>query len=217
MSQNIYSLTFLICIFSITVSFVMYIQPGYVDLSSVCNGSIAVVGNGPVNEEDRKLINNHSCVIRFNDQKNKLEHERTDVLVLRNNTLHISQPDSIVLPVIPFCNNINQYDVKYSKMITPIQVYEDVCHNEPNVEEFRSKMVYSNCIKHSRHGDATSGVSTGTALLSNLQNDDSVESVNVFGMNFNGGWWHVDFNDPNLSNICCTKCTFHKTSVNEYI
>lgn len=71
-------------------------------------------------------------------------------------------------------------------------------------------------IKQNLHGDATSGVSTGTAVLSTLQNDDNVESINVFGMNFNGGFWHVDFNDPNLSNICCTKCVFHKTSIEQY-
>lgn len=201
----------LIVLFSVVY---LQVQTRYIALSSVCEGNIAVVGNGPISEEDRSLINKQDCIIRFNDQKNKLEHERTDVLVLRNNTLHISQRDDILLPVIPFCKTIDDYEVKYFRMITPIHVYEQIC--EHNVEEIKSKKVYSNCIKQARHGDATSGVSTGTAVLSSLQYDDTVKYINVFGMNFNGGWWHVDFNDPNLSNICCTKCIFHKTHVDDY-
>lgn len=208
-------ITFVILILIFTVVYVQ-VQTRYIALSSVCEGNIAVVGNGPISEEDRKLINKNDCIIRFNDQKNKLEHEKTDVLVLRNNTLHISQPDNIILPVIPFCKNIDDYDVKYSKMIKPIHVYEETCQDEHNVVEMKSKKVYSNCIKQARHGDTTSGVSTGTAVLSILQNDDNVKSIHVFGMNFNGGWWHVDFNDPNLSNICCAKCVFHKTSIEQY-
>jgi hypothetical protein len=193
------------------------LQTTYVALSSVCKGSIAVVGNGPISEADRAFINAQDCIIRFNDQKNKLEHERTDVLVVRNNALHVSQKDSTLLPVIPFCKTIDEYDAKYNKLIKPIYVYEEQCNNDPNVKEMKSKKVYSNCIKQKFHGDATSGVSTGTALLSSLENDKDVESINVFGMNFNGGWWHVDFNDPNLSNICCTKCIFHKTSMDQYL
>lgn len=205
----------LISIF-IIITLLIYMYPNYIELSSICYGDIAVVGNGPINQEDRNLINTHDCVIRFNDQKNKLEHEKTDVLVLRNNTLHLSNAASTVLPVLPFCKNIYEYSVNYSKMIRPIYVYEDMCSTDSNVEEWRSKKVFENCIKNSRHADSSSGVSTGTALLSFLQSDDSVTSVNVFGMNFNGGWWHLDFNDPNLTNVCCTKCNFHRTRVNEY-
>ena len=76
------------------------------------------------------------------------------------------------------------------------------------------KKIYPNCFKEARHGDSPIGPSTGTALLSTLQDDDTVNSINVFGMNFNGdhiGSFHVDFIDMNLTNICCTKCIFHET------
>ena len=210
-------ITFIVGLIMIFALVYIQVQTRYIALSSVCEGNVAVVGNGPISEEDRNLINKQNCIIRFNDQKSKLEHERIDVLVLRNNTLHISKRDDIIWPVIPFCKTIDDYEVRYSKMIKPIYVFEEVCDHEPNVQEMKSKKVYSNCIKQARHGDGTSGVSTGSAVLSSLQNDDTVESINVFGMNFNGGWWHVDFNDPNLSNICCTKCIFHKTRGDEYI
>jgi len=208
----------IITIIFIIIFAVVYIQlqTRYIALGNVCEGSIAVVGNGPISEADRDLINAQNCIIRFNDQKNKLENERTDVLVLRNNTLHLSQKDSTLLPVIPFCKTIEEYQVKYSKLIKPIYVHEETCNDDPNVQEMKSNKVYNNCIKQNLHGDATSGVSTGTAVLSSLQDDDNVESINVFGMNFNGGWWHVDFNDPNLSHICCTKCIFQKTNKEQY-
>lgn len=209
-----YTITIVLIIIFVVVY--VQLQTKYIALSNVCEGSIAVVGNGPISESDRDFINSQNCVIRFNDQKNKLKYDRTDVLVLRNNTLHLSQKDFTIWPVIPFCKNIEDYQVRYHKLIKPIQVYEDLCVNDPNIKEMKSKKVYNNCIKQNLHGDATSGVSTGTAVLSILQNDDNVDSINVFGMNFNGGWWHVDFNDPNLSNICCTKCVFHKTSIEQY-
>ena len=75
-------------------------QTKYIALSNVCKGSIAVVGNGPISESDRDLINSHNCVIRFNDQRNKLKDDKTDVLVLRYNTLHLSHNDLIIWPVI---------------------------------------------------------------------------------------------------------------------
>uniref|UniRef100_A0A6C0IY35 Uncharacterized protein n=1 Tax=viral metagenome TaxID=1070528 RepID=A0A6C0IY35_9ZZZZ len=209
---------YILTIVFIIIFAVVYVQlqTRYISLSNVCEGSIAVVGNGPISKADRYFINSQNCIIRFNDQKNKLKDERTDVLVLRNNTIHLSQKDSTIWPVIPFCKTIEDYQVKYHKLIKPIHVYEDLCDDDRNVQEMKSKKVYNNCIKQNIHGNATSGISTGTAVLSSLQNDDNIESINVFGMNFNGGWWHVDFNDPNLSNICCTKCIFHKTRMEQY-
>ena len=208
----------IITIIFIIIFAVIYVkmQTRYFELSTVCKGSIAVVGNGPISEADRDLINSQNCIIRFNDQKNKLTDERTDVLVLRNHTLHLSQINSTILPVIPFCKTIEDYKLKCKKFVKPIYVYEEMCDYDLNVQEMKSKRVYNNCIKHNLHGDAKYGISTGTAVLSSLQNDDNIESINVFGMNFNGKSWHVDFNDQNLSNICCTKCVFHKTNIEQY-
>ena len=189
--------------------------PKYVDFSQVCSGKIAVVGNGPINESDRKFINQHDCVIRFNDEKNKMPHEKTDVLVLRNNALHLASKHVVVLPVIPYCKDITDYLQNVSNLIEPIHVYEPVCKGGDS-QTWVTKQVFKDCIKTSRHADSSSGVSSGTALLSRLQDDASVQKVNVFGMNFNGGWWHVDFNDINLTHVCCTKCKFHPTRVNEY-
>ena len=47
------------------------------------SGTIAVVGNGPISEEDRKNINKFDTIIRFNDMKNKNAGEKTSIQVVR--------------------------------------------------------------------------------------------------------------------------------------
>ena len=204
----------------VVILMAMYAQTRKTVLNKICQGNIAVIGNGPINDSQRKMINNHDCIIRFNDQKNKLYDERTDLLVLRNNTLDLGTADVNVLPVIPFCQKYLLNQLQYKKMLPPTYVYEDVCEDHPDATEMRKKKIYPNCFKEARHGDSPIGPSTGTALLSTLQDDENVKSINVFGMNFNGeliNSFHVDFIDINLSNICCTKCIFHETVNNEYI
>jgi hypothetical protein len=197
----------------------IYAQTRQTVLKNVCEGNIAVVGNGPISESQRKIINNYDCIIRFNDEKNKLNGERTDLLVLRNNTLFLGTADVNVLPVIPFCKKHLLNRLHYKKILPPVYVYENTCEDAPGAIEMSKKKIYPNCFKEARHGDSPIGPSTGTALLSTLQDDDTVKSINVFGMNFNGdfiGAFHVDFIDMNLTNICCTKCIFHETFNDEY-
>lgn len=49
------------------------------------NGTVrvAVVGNGPLNEEDRPLIEQYENVVRFNDMKTWLPHEKVTLHAAR--------------------------------------------------------------------------------------------------------------------------------------
>ena len=54
-------------------------------LRDMCSNTIAIVGNGPLSEEQRQQINSgkFTCVIRFNDLKNKKTDDRMDIHIVR--------------------------------------------------------------------------------------------------------------------------------------
>ena len=65
------------------VSLVIYQNYITYNSNKKINGTVAVVGNGPISEEDRKNINKFDTIIRFNDMKNKNAGEKTSIQVVR--------------------------------------------------------------------------------------------------------------------------------------
>jgi len=212
--------TILIILIAISLIINYYPSKEKSNFNEICKGNIALVGNGPISDEQRNIINSSDCIIRINNSRNKLPHERTDILVLRDNVIHLSDKDTILWPVIPWCKNLKDYKVSYSKLIKPIKIYDEVhCpdkKNDPNIKYWKSNKVFKECIKDNKHGDSYSGISTGTAVISELMKNDAIVKLDVFGMNFNGHPRHLDFVDKEVTDKCCTKCIFHKTPVQEY-
>ena len=66
---------------------------------------------------------------------------------------------------------------------------------------------------------ASSGASTGSIVISELQAAPQVCRIDIFGMNWGGGGEHtehIDFLHPTLVPTCCTKCVVHPTSSMHY-
>lgn len=52
-------------------------------------------------------------------------------------------------------------------------------------------------------------------MLSALNSLKEIDQLHVFGMNFAGGFHHIDFVNP-IVEQCCSKCVFHPTPTSDY-
>lgn len=205
------------------------------DIYDICGDkTIAVVGNGPLTEEDRHKINKMGCIIRFNSMLNKLKTERVDVLALRGHTFNLSKDTHTIWPVMDIgCDNNTLQELKYDIMINPIYAYggkgNNTCkwplkwksakHKENyNPDELTTKVLFKNCKQQIKQGDSLAGPSTGVIIIDYLENHKMIKkgNVNIFGMNWNGRKTLVDFKFPNLVKDCCTKCIIHETQSQKY-
>jgi hypothetical protein len=216
------------------------------DITDKCFGRIAVVGNGPLNPEDREFINNkdnYDCIVRFNDRKNMEAGEQTTVHAVRDTsnlqTLKkdfnmknmwdfvsgkrvvpglVENENVFVQPVTARPDILETHFPKNIEVLNPILVNE-IFHS--NVED----EIFPNCL-HCQEGifncdtkSSRGGPSTGTAVLNVLESSDDVESIDVYGMNWNGGEHHLDFQkkNQNLVKECCTKCQIFPTASQDYV
>lgn len=187
---------------------------------------IAVVGNGPLKENDRSEIAEKTCVIRCNDAKNKLPSERTDVAVIRSHIISEGRVDKKEAQkvydtydgdvlIVPFMeeNEFLHEDSHNHLFADPVPIF-----NTSTALKFTGKtMSFPKCKLATRSDSAGSGPSTGGALLNYLESDNGVKTIDVYGMNWNGGNHHVDFKNPRLVRECCTKCDIHETSSPKYL
>lgn len=189
-----------------------------VDITHVCgDGKIAVVGNGKLSIRDRQEIEECACVIRFNDMKNRKMGERVDVLAIRHNIKDVKF-NGVVWPVFKYCDeDFLQYVHSIAHMIiTPIAVFEDTCTKYKT--QWKNKGFFTGCHKTVKQGSARCGPSTGGVVIEHLFSHPKIapENINIYGMNWNGGDWHLDFNDPFLIQECCKNCKIHQTNTNKY-
>ena len=210
--------------------------PNYSPISIYEAWQVAVVGNGPISENDRRMINSCQCIIRFNDAKNRRPNERTDVQIVRRKlafgrvdrmfwkyyvpkgvyTMYISEKRTELDPVpnISFTgleNLIGSLDVgtRGSQFRDDTVLFEgcDKCNNK--------------ACKYSLTGN---GPSSGGIVIDTLDSLDNIKEIHIFGMNWtsqshilNHPEGHIDFKYPDLVKQCCKKCVFHKTPTNDYI
>lgn len=189
----------------------------------VCQGKVAVVGNGPLTEDERKEINDkYDCVVRFNDMKNKKKDDVTTLHVSRYANhkfpgLTIRDDGVPTLPIIPFEQAL--YNIRQHVNVLPsLFVHESHFNNSSQNDE----VVFKNCIEckvgdmNCNHSFTPHGPSTGTIVIDKLQEWSTIESIDVYGMNWNGGNHHIDFKQPDMVEKCCSKCTIHKPNDEKY-
>ena len=181
---------------------------------------IAVVGNGPLSEEQRQKINNepYNYVIRFIDLKNFKKGDRIDIHVIRYSNGEFSginlEKNTIKLPIIPLLCNFNILN-KY-KLLDPIYIYEKQYKTKyinTKQDKFKPKnikigkcIISKNTIKESIYGFSSGGI-----ILAYLHEMKDVKNIDVFGMNFNGINEHIDFKYPNIIPNCCSNVHFENT------
>ena len=193
--------------------------------SKILRGNIAVVGNGPISEEDRSNINKADCVIRFNKLKNYKKGERFDVHATRNissqdvtdfSGLDLPHRASFVLPIaIRHLMVENSKQLIGRKKLPTILVYQEIMKNveaSPNSRLFPHSVCRNEC----KHSSTDRGPSIGTVVIDMLEKLKSVKKIDVYGMNWNGTKVHNDFKYPYIVSKYCSKCEIHPTSKSGY-
>ncbi len=188
------------------------------------HGTVAVVGNGPIAESDFDNIKKCDFIVQFNDAAHYDKLERCDVLAIRpqehlRNKLRDVQPilaklpaDVLVLPVVVSSKRVELFRDRPQTVLPPLLVYEE--SRESDIPGTTSLFECSE--KKCQQQSSRAGPSTGAAVLSHLDTIDAIDSLEVFGMNFLGGNWHLDFRDPSIVPRYCKKCTIHATPTSRY-
>lgn len=201
------------------------------NVMNMCRGSVAVVGNGPLDEHQRYKINSeeYSCVVRFNDMKNAADGDRTDIVATRSSgkggvrfPLPKSVPTNVkILPIVPTLDDASARFRKGDYMVMePLFVYE---------QKFEGKAVDSAVFEECdmcqstglcNHSAARDGPSSGCVVIDALNSSSNVDKIHVYGMNWNvegGNPHHIDFSNPDLVPGCCDKCVVHPTPHSGYL
>lgn len=200
---------------------------------------VTVVGNGPLTQQDRSDIANATCVVRFNDMKNYVDGDPAHIVALRSNTLQLSEKYEDKMTILPIVENEQQFATFASRQagdtLLPLFVTEVKSKNtivdqllgifgktrekssNTRISTFEDQMLFPHCKRRKCHSETTSGPSSGAIVLDHLQNMAAVKTIDVYGMNWNGGRHHVDFKHNTLLKHCCSKCNFHDTACKRYI
>lgn len=191
-------------------------------LDNFVSGTVAVVGNGPLSEHDRRDINNSDYVIRFNDLKNFRDGERCDIHAIRHHgtfdfaSIYKTPNYSQIIPVAP--NPECVFNSKYlsgKTGLAPLFLFDPRKNNilSSNTRVFKNSTCSEECIP----SNSDFGISTGTAVIDALESCNSVNKINIYGMNWNGEHEHLDFKYPYLVKKYCNKCKIYKTNSNNYL
>ena len=191
--------------------------------SKILRGNIAVVGNGPISEEDRSNINKADCVIRFNKLHYYRKGERFDVHATRRSEpstnfwgLDLPHRASFVLPVVHYHSLVeNSKQLIGRKKLPTILVYQKI---KKNLEASPKSRLFprSACGDECLHSSTDRGPSVGAAVIDMLEKLKSVKKIDVYGMNWNGPEVHNDFKYPYIVSKYCSKCEIHPTSKSGY-
>lgn len=202
-------------------------------LRKVCAGTVAVVGNGPLSNADRRRIETHDCIVRFNDLKHW--KRRTERVTVHASRFHYGAfpgmdrtPAST--PFWPIATTLRRADTVRAVrnvVLPPILVYERTSLFENDLAHNATFFVScTECCDGVRNASASQcaclhrasyhGPSSGALVIDELQKQPFVSRIDVYGMNWNGGIGHVDFARPTLVRRCCVKCTIHPTPVSVY-
>ena len=203
---------------------------------------VAVVGNGPLQNTDRALIESYRNVIRFNDAKNLRPGERT--------TVHVGPFDDEARGLLVRVREHAHFWGVHNRWqhATPRHNYSVVTLNYQSEQDdppaldwvrfFRGRgsrlpqtlgpwgktvRIFEGC------GNCTGdrcllangwlGLSSGGLIIEalNAVDDPPLEEIAVFGMNWHGESGHTDFRDPTLVRDCCARCVIHPTDSEGYL
>ena len=152
-----------------------------------------VVGNGPLSDTDRNEINSlaahkSAVVYRFNDYWNKNYESGEPVDVHVRNT-----------------------KVHRLKKHGPNDVA--TVHIRTAENPFR-RGPFGRC----KTSGSKKKLSSGSKLIARLEHDDEVDSIEVYGMNWNFGKKDRHSASEGVTiNDCCTKCSVHPTESEDYL
>ena len=218
-------------------------EPGYDENNNGTRYRVAVVGNGPLREEDRPRIDAYRNIVRFNDAKNLRPGERTTVHVGPYDDMAVNRlrsPQATANASLWTITNRWQ-EVRaedgFAVITLNYQSYED---DVPALDFGRfftgrarrlpqtlgpwaeKAHVFTRCANCTGNrcllADGWLGMSAGGAVIEALDAlDPPLEEIAVFGMNWLGRSGHTDFRDPTLVRDCCARCVIHPTASDSYL
>lgn len=201
-------------------------------MASMSDGVVAVVGNGPLSESDRRSIERFSTVYRFNDLKNYRTREKCTHHVIRCSTrcprgLCGSETSAAVVAArTVLVGTREEIDAAKESM----QVDEEIAIGDES--SINAHPVFERCVVASSLARTSSTErsplarqapkiqrfpTTGTILLDALNNNSDVRHVHVFGMNWNMFDTVHSKDEAGLVASCCQKCVVHPTRSPEYL
>ena len=191
--------------------------------------NIAIVGNGPLSEKHKKLINTFRYVYRLNHAPAYRKGDKIDTIVTRyfgtsNNTSSdkfLSENPELrnkkTIIVGPYMGNGKYKD---------IYVYEKVLKSDQTIT--KDLRLFENCKycktnDKCKHSSAANGPSTGILILDFLQKKYPNTKFHIFGMNFTwpskkkgGGSPHL-LNEGEIIENCVKNKYIHKTYKDDYL
>lgn len=222
----IFIILFLLYILFIKNNFIETFKNDYI-ITNPKEPSVAVVGNGPITEYDRQLINNFDIVYRFNDCKNMKKGDKITHLVTRQTFIFhtITGLDSNFLPLKDAKNIIfiGKDRELYEKIklknpdrnFSMIDVFEKITCKFMNCNKKLIDNIKFNNI-NIKQTNASWGPSSGFLILADVTG--KYNNVHIFGMNWNFNWYMDHDSSWEKENILklCKHCIIHKTKNDKY-
>ena len=190
-------------------------------------GEVCLVGNGPLSTDDRAQIANCAQVVRFNDTKNRYEGEQCDVHVMRRAPkVHVTQEDFYPVSfhdgkskVILVGINANETAALKEHVIQRIQYVPPFDRTDQGRGRERVSL-FEGCdasfIGSEKLERVSQHPSLGMIAISLFEAREDVESIHVYGMNFNFIASHTGSSERDVVNTCCRKCIVHPTMKGKY-
>ena len=168
-------------------------------------GKVCVVGNGPLTDAHRREINGCSMVYRFNDLKNWTKGDRIDVHVQREWEGTHQYAGEAMAPHAHRC-------------LVGVHAGEDAKGKSATALTTRGLRAFDVFDACKPNNSVSRNPSTGTILLSTLENDPNVSTIDVYGMNwgFHQSQGHST-QEGALVDECCSKCTVHRPARSTYL
>lgn len=190
---------------------------------------IAVVGNGPISQKDRSLINKFKYVYRFNDCKNMKVNDKITHLVVRQsgNTGFVHGIDkNYKCPLdVPNLIFIGTDETLFQKLkqnnpscyLKMIEIYEkNICNKTSCSIKHNDKIKFNGIYVEPSNADW--GGSSGFYMLADLTNSPLPKEIHIFGMNWNfDRMGHNSKWEKKIIKKLCQNCRVHPTSANTYI
>ena len=193
---------------------------------------VAVVGNGPLRNEDRPRIAAHRNIIRFNDVKNMWPGERV--------TIHVGIRLELAAANASRWAIVNRWQDVDTQAYALISLNYGEQQSAPwldlgrlfSGERYRPETlgpwadtlrVFPQCANCTgdrcllAHG--YSGMSSGGTVIEQLDAlEPPLELIEVFGMNWNEDCKNnLDFKDRTLIRDCCARCVIYPTASDRYL
>ena len=190
---------------------------------------VVVVGNGPLYESDRVIINRSNNIVRFNDLNNHRNGEPTSLRAVhypgaKTPKTNCTAPIWGLSPTPSYIpENVSLYTWTYEPALSHphiAQIEHFFFPVSQVLEPWQSTVqMFEGCKKCGLacyNNQTSGGPSAGAVVLSELYALERVQDIHVFGMNWGGGIEHNDFKFPWLISTCCTKCKINPTPSSKY-